>query len=365
MGKDIQKWSDSAMFSSKPLDAGEGPRVFLLCAPADPLGSVAAAAKMYLGEVVRDLAEVSDEERISYLRDMERTKLAMPLETVQFHFLIEGVSRAFTHQMVRQRTAAYAQESMRFAVVEDEFASRVTLPPSLANTTGEANVIRFDIAERHGFLTKYATLDDGSREVTAAWKEWEAALDRLSQAERWRYKWDLALDSLQRTYKALIDDGMPAEDARGLLPTNIATRIHYVTNLRGLLDHAGNRLCTQAQFEWRVVLAKVAKAIREYGAGQNYPARSEDESGSYTTKRHSAWQFEAIADLLKPVCYQQNRCPMQASFDRKCSIRERVERNAAIGRPSNLWHTSNEAHAGGEVEAIQPYEWLADPSAAR
>ena len=33
--------------------------------------------------------------------------------------------------------------------------------------------------------------------------------------------------------------GVPAEDARGLLPTNIATRLHYRTDLRNLVNTAG------------------------------------------------------------------------------------------------------------------------------
>jgi hypothetical protein len=74
-----------------------------------------------------------------------------------------------------------------------------------------------------------------------------------------------------------------------------------------------------------------------------------------------------------------------ADFDRKCSIRERVEANHAIGRPSSEWDTTHTfPNTGGEVTflgvptpwsdgkthdsiipAISPEEWLLDPSAAR
>jgi thymidylate synthase ThyX len=49
--------------------------------------------------------------------------LKAPLEAIDFHFMVEGVTRAHTHQEVRQRTAVFAQESMRFAV-KDKIVAR-------------------------------------------------------------------------------------------------------------------------------------------------------------------------------------------------------------------------------------------------
>ena len=360
--KDIQKWADEAMFTAEPSDATDGPRVYLLSAPADPLGSIAAAAKMYSGEVVRDLAEVSDVERRRYLEDMQKTKLAMPLETVTLHFLLDGVTRGFTHQLVRQRTAAYAQESTRFAVIEDSFLDRVALPPSLAGTTGLADAIS-------------KTMDDLPN---ATFEQAEqATLRAASKEQAWRWRWDGALSHLEETYKFLVNDGMPAEDARGLLPTNITTRVHYITNLRGLLDHAGNRLCTQAQFEWRLVFAQLAKVLRGHSDVYHHVENMPDGIvGHGKMVDSSKWQYEAIADLLKPVCYQKGHCPMKASFDRKCSIRERVDRFAELGAPSSEWHrdvieeenTGLESHPVREhviAQGIHPGEWLANPAAAR
>lgn len=372
-GKAVQHWADPAMFTAAPSDATTGPRVFLLSGPADPLGSISAAAKMYSGEVVRDLSEVNDVERRHYLAEMQKTKLAMPLESVVFHFLIDNVTRAFTHQLVRQRTAAYAQESMRFAVVEDKFTDRVALPPSLAGTTGEAMAIRAEIVERDGFLQQLAVHDDASRQETPGWQEWCTRFDRLSQAEKWRYRWDLALEKTQNAYQGLVDDGMPAEDARGLLPTNITTRVHYITNLRALLDHAGNRLCTQAQFEWRLMFAQLANAMRKYPLEHHLTYYHEEQMpigivGTSVEQTSSRWQYEEIASLLKPICYQVGHCTFKADFDRKCSIRERVDANAAIGRPSSEWGERRWAVGTGDdlhIEAINPAEWLADPGAAR
>src|SRR5688500_8147406 len=70
----LQKWVDPAMFASEPMPT-TGPRVYLLQAPPDPLGSIAACCKMYKGEVVRDLADVTDDERREYLAQLLKTRL--------------------------------------------------------------------------------------------------------------------------------------------------------------------------------------------------------------------------------------------------------------------------------------------------
>lgn len=356
-GKQIEKWADDFMFASEKHNASEGPKVHLLAAGNDPLGQIAACAKMYMGEVVRDLADVTDEERRHYAVEMQKTKLKMPLEAVSLHFMLENVTRAFTHQLVRQRTAAYAQESMRFAVVED-MTQAVALPPSLAKYN--------DPEVAHSVLVA------------------EAQRLPLSDSEQAYLTWISVVQDISTGYMDLVNKGMPAEDARGLMPTNIITRVNYITNLRGLLDHAGNRLCTQAQFEWRMVFAHIANALRAYGREQTYLTRE----GGITVGQSSAWQFEVLADLLKPVCYQTGSCAFKADFDRKCSIRGRVDANAEMGRPSSEWDKDlpntglnvdaynddkDPEHVGRDKEthrpvfigAIHPREWLADPAAAR
>lgn len=336
--KTVVKWADPAMYAAEPVKADEGPKVYLLWMTPDPLGAVAAAANLYKGKVVRHMSEVTDEDRLDFFEQIQKTHLKASFEFVQFHFLIEGVTRGFTHQHVRQRTATYVQESTRFAVKED---MPVGLPPSLAGTTHEA-----------------ATEYDRSR---------------LSEAEQMRAVWEDAKASIDEAYSTLVDKGMPAEDARGLLPTNILTRVHYRTDLRGLLEHGGNRLCTQAQFEWRLVFAKIVEAIRNFDPWQNaYVSDNYDASAANDRDR---WQFDKIADMFRPICYLTGKCEFRASFDRTCSIRDRVDANASIGRPSSEWHEEKVlmGHVGdhgeyleiGRIPAIRPEEWLLNPDAAR
>jgi flavin-dependent thymidylate synthase len=320
----LVRWADEAMYEAEemPFDVNAtGPRVTLLNATPQPLGAIAAMAKMYKGEVVRDLSDVTREERVSFFEDINNTKLKAPFEAVTLHFLVEGVTRSFTHQMVRQRTAVFAQESLRFAVKEN-IDEEVALPPSMIG------------------LKK-----DDPRVVI-----WRSAVNKVDDA-----------------YHALVDNGVPAEDARGLLPHNITTRLHYVTNLRALQDHGGNRLCTQAQFEWRVVWDQIIRAI------SNYESRLE---GYFDD-----WEFKKIASIFRPVCYLTGKCEFKASFDRPCKIRDRVQANAAIGRPSSEWHTEKDlgmpdfsrepslwanTRTGHEIiPAIDPGEWMLDPTAAR
>lgn len=290
---EVQKWADDAMWLAEPIGDGKEPikpKVYLMNMTESPLYTLAAAAELYQGRVVRHKSDITQEVAMRWFLDMSRTKLAAPLEFVNLHFLLEGVSRAFTHQLVRQRTAVYVQESMRFAVKE-QAAFEVVMPPSIA---------------------------------------------RLSEDDPKRKIWHDHVGDMAERYTSLVNSGVPAEDARGILPTNIATRVHYATNLRNLADHAGNRLCTQAQFEWRLVWAEMISAIRSQGF--EYAAQ---------------WEIEAICSLFRPVCFQTGRCGFDGSADRTCSIRPRVKTHEAAGEPPSVW---------GD---IADWEWLADPTSAR
>jgi flavin-dependent thymidylate synthase len=296
MGQEIQRYVDKAMFEAEKVEeeALERPRVYLLSATPDPLGAVAAFSMMYEGRVVRDLAEITDDERRHYFDECFKTALRTPLEAIDLHFMVEGMTRATFDQMRTQRTAVFAAESLRFAVKEE-------------------------IVNRPGPMIK-----------------------GLRHREK---VWEGAIQSIHEAYLALIADGVPAEDARGLLPMNVLTRAHYKTNLRNLEAEIGKRLCTQAQFEWRLLHADLRREIREYDRGvYQHPEMllaSEVYGGTL-----SRWQFEYIAEspMFQPICFQKGACMFKASMDRGCTIRERVDR--------------------GEFDKIRTEEWLMDPTAA-
>lgn len=286
-GKDISTYVDKAMFAAEEVEQGalERPRVYLLSATPDPLGAVAAMSMMYEGRVIRDLTEVTDDERRHYFDEAFKTTLKAPLEAIDLHFMVEGLTRATWDQMVRQRTAVFAGESLRFAIKEQLPVRR---GPSVQT---RAQILAYEKAVR----------------------------------------------ALHEAYLSLVGNGVSQEDARGLLPLNVLTRGHWKTNLRNLESEIGKRLCTQAQFEWRLLMADLRRAIREYSATQ----RRGWMAGATT-----GWQFKYIADSLmfRPVCFSTGKCMFKAAMDRGCLIRSRVE--------------------AGQFDQIETAEWASNPEAA-
>lgn len=325
MGSEVVKWGDNAQYLSAPVPKNERgeivPQAHLLWATPDPLGAIAAVSKMFKGIPTYDLADITDEERRFFWEDSFKTHLRAPHEFVQFHFMIEGVTRSHTHQMVRQRTATFAQESLRFAVKEG-LADEVPKPPSI-----------------------------------------------LPGDERANFIWNETIAAMAEGYEALVNSGIPAEDARGLLPHAVTTRLHWRTSLNDLLHHAGNRLCTQAQFEWRYLLLAVMKAIREY-----VPINSVTKGPHKWAGDDFSWQFETIGSpaprTFAPICYQLGKCQFDSSVDRPCSIRNRVDRLALNGVSSEHWGDEgmflfNEDGEKSPLEPIRYEEWLLNPDAAR
>ena len=280
-GGPVVKWADSAMYQAAPLSLGADdpvtPAVTIISMTPNPLRVIAAAAQMYKGDPVMDPADVSRAMAEEWFHTILANNYEAPLEFVDLHFLFEGVTRAFTHQLVRQRTAVYVQESMRFAV-KDNAAMEVAIPPSIASLK-----------------------DDDPRRVT----------------------WAVAVREIGHAYNDLVNAGIPAEDARGLLPTNITTRVHYKTNLRNLREHSGKRLCSQAQYEWKQVWAEIIKAILEYGQPVEY------------------WQQRLIAGMFKPVCYMTGKCEYPLPLGRYCVIRDRVDAHYAAGDKPETWTDIN------------------------
>jgi len=279
MDKQVSRYADEAMFRAVPL-AYEGdevrPRVAVVSMTEDPLRVAAAVNAMYKGQPLVP-GMIDKATALAFAKDAQRSKIKAPLEWIQVALLFEGVSRAFTHQLVRQRTATYAQESLRFAV-KDNARYEVVMPPSIAGLPG----------------------DSPARAI------WEQAVAKVT--------W---------SYNALVEHGIPAEDARGLLPTNIATRVHYRTNLRDLIEHSGLRLCSQAQHEWKQVWIEIVRAILAYGP------------------EHERWQQREIVKLFRPICYQTGKCEFMGAADRWCVIRDRVEAHHRKGEPPEEWHDIN------------------------
>lgn len=282
---------------------------------------------------------------------------------------------------------SYAQESMRFAVKED---FPVQLPPSLDGTISRRQW-RVEIAQK--MMLKGWQLEEHNMLLLEE--------RHASSEQRMRFVWDETVSAASEGYLKLIEMGMPAEDARGLAPHNIVTRLNWVIDLRSLMQVAGQRLCTQAQWEHRMVWDSVIREIREFGSKHVYTttnpfewsvddlfkdgekedlfrkSRDTAHPGSYSFdeladqhgriiyQRSSSWQFEFLARRFKPICYQTGRCQFRSDFDRYCNIRDRVEDFNFYGIEPSEWDKEHVVMNSGPVKLlpIHPLEWL-DPNAA-
>jgi flavin-dependent thymidylate synthase len=151
--------------------------------------------------------EMSNEELYDHFQYMLDT-IKSPFEFVDFIFHIEGVSKNFTHQFVRTRTGAYQQETSR------------------ALEVGE--VITPENFEEGGEL--FNLFQDGVADANAH-------------------------------YKKLIAAGAQLQDARAVIPSNMATVIDAKFNLRTLSDMAKLRLCARTQGEYQEVFRAMRKLV--------------------------------------------------------------------------------------------------------
>lgn len=148
------------------------------------------------------------------------------LEHASFTYCVSGVSRALLAQLTRHRTGiSFSVRSQRYCK-EDAFG--YVTPPSIAKN--------------------------------------ETASRAYSEV----------MNTLSSAYTSLIGLGIPAEDARFILPNACETTITFTVNLRELIHICRERLCTRAQWEIRQMVQLMAEETVKV--------------------------FPECADMLKPKC---------------------------------------------------------------
>jgi thymidylate synthase (FAD) len=191
-------------------------QVNLLDHSHDPIRSLYVAFRTaYSPLTPTEIVERIEAERITrpqmldFVEKRLETGHASPLEQVWFEFAISGVSRAFSHQLVRHRVGiSFEQQSQRYVAFKGgEF------PHTVPDTVRKAGLA-----------------------------------DKMEQA----------FADLGRLYQEMLDAGVPAEDARFLIPNAAQTNFKITVNLQSLLHICDLRLCTRAQWEFR----KVASLMR-------------------------------------------------------------------------------------------------------
>jgi thymidylate synthase (FAD) len=180
----------------------------------DPERTIAAAGRLCYAPVGADelFDEMSDAEIKKLLTFLIKAGHMSAIEHAVFTFAIDGISRACSHHLVRHRVASYNQQSQRYVTYDTlEFIT----PPT--------------VKEKAGAL---AVFDQGNQAAMALYKE-------------------------------LLDAGVPAEDARYVLPNAAETKIVVTMNARELLHFFTLRCCNRAQWEIRDLGKAMLDIVKE------------------------------------------------------------------------------------------------------
>lgn len=188
--------------------------VELLQYPENPERAVATAARLCYAPVgAAELMDTMPPERVeSVLSTIMKSGHFSTLEHVSYTFAVDGVSRALTHQLVRHRLASFNQQSQRYVKFSDGVE---TVKPHTVEENEEASRV-----------------------------------------------FDEAIEAVIEGYQKLLDMGIPAEDARYLLPNAAETKIVITMNIRELLHFFSLRCCNRAQWEIREMAHKMLELVR-------------------------------------------------------------------------------------------------------
>lgn len=133
------------------------------------------------------------------------------IEHIQVSFAINNISRACSHQLVRHRHMSFSQKSQRYVKEKSQF--EYVTPPTI---------------EKNEELSK---------------------------------KYDEFMTQISDFYLELTASGIPAEDARFILPNATVTSMVTSLNLREMIHLANLRLCTRAQDEIRTLVKEMCKKL--------------------------------------------------------------------------------------------------------
>ncbi len=133
------------------------------------------------------------------------------IEHIQISFAIANVSRACTHQLVRHRHMSFSQKSQRYVKEKGQFD--YIIPPTI--------------------------------EKNPQLKE----------------KFENFMGEISSLYAEFTEAGVPAEDARFVLPNAAASSMVASLNLREMIHLANLRLCARAQYEIRTLVKMMCEEL--------------------------------------------------------------------------------------------------------
>jgi len=188
--------------------------VKLLHYTPDPEGAIALAARLCYSPVsIEALQEkLSGGDIKGFLEKIMSLGHQSVLEHASFTFGIEGVSRVTTHQLVRHRIASFSQQSQRYVSHKEQFSA--VIPPTI--------------------------------------QDYPEMKERFAEQ----------LQSLHTFYADMVEAGIPAEDARYILPNATETKIMVTMNAREMLHFFRLRCCKRAQWEIRTMSLEMLKLMK-------------------------------------------------------------------------------------------------------
>ena len=190
------------------------PIVKLISKPENILKTVYTACRTcYSAQSPVDMYEnnVDEEKMLKLIKNVIASGHHSTIEHIQISFAISNVSRACTHQLVRHRLMSFSQKSQRYVQEKGQFD--YIIPPTI----------------------------DKNPEL--------------------REKFINFMGEISDKYQEFIDAGIPAEDARFVMPNAAASSLVASLNLRELIHLAQLRLCTRAQYEIRIMVKAMCDEI--------------------------------------------------------------------------------------------------------
>jgi len=215
------------LYDNKRIDDGQAVALTAIrtCYSANkPTEIVAKEGARYFGKTATDGEGGTEADRL--FRQIVRSKHLSTLEHLTFTFAIEGVSRALLAQLTRHRVGfSFSVQSQRY--------------------------VKLGSGDKSGgfdYVVPHSVTDD---------KMSEGSLGVPVYADE---IFEEAMELAQEFYDLLRKAGVPAEDARAVLPNATATNLVMTANLRALLDFYSKRKPGRGgQFE----ITQLAEALRK------------------------------------------------------------------------------------------------------
>lgn len=176
------------------------------------------------------------------------------LEHISFTFHVTDVSRALLAQLSRHRHISLSVRSQRYC---DERIFSAVYPDSIKNTG-------------------------------------RSALDL----------YDRALNAVDSIYGQLKDKGVPAEDARMVLPNACSTELYMTANARSLIEMSRLRLCKRSQWEIRELFEAMKSAVEQVCpevAEAMRPKCEIDPAHPFCTEAKSCGRHLELGAVYRPV----------------------------------------------------------------